>query len=231
MSIFQINESNLAEQLVPPMLRQPNELAWFTSLTQPLQYNNDLFVEYLTGSTYPVFTSGSTYSTNDRVIYTNRGVYESISGSTGSTPTDTNYWNQINLNYIGAQERSKYNARKLDYEFALNRWFETSGFTPTVMFTVTPALFTASAQTIYIETKVVTPPGFMMGNTGQYSSMMSNNSQFATTYMGNSGVGAGQFDYVIWVPMYIYSGITESIVRNFADTINIAGMQYSVSGY
>ena len=188
MSIFQINESILWQQLVPPMLRKPTTNAWGDALTKPLQYNNDLFVEYLTGSTYPVFTTGTTYVINDRVIYINRGVYENLSGSTGTLPTDADYWRQVNENYIGAQERSKYNARKLDYEFALNRWFEVDGFTPTVTATtVTPDLFAASAQTIYIETNVVTPPGFLMGQTGEYSSVMVNNGVFAEVFMQNTG--------------------------------------------
>lgn len=187
MGIFNINFNGLMQNLIPPILRQPVQIAWLNALTQPLQYNNILFNDYLSGSTYQLFNSGTTYHTNDRVVYIDRGVYENISGSTGIVPINNNYWNQININYIGAQERSKYAAIKLNYEYALNRWFETSGFTSTspALSAITPSLFTASANTIYIKTNITNSNGFLMGQTGPYSSNMTNNGLFATNYMVN----------------------------------------------
>ncbi len=233
MSIFNVNFGNLMQNLIPPILRQPVQIAWLTALTQPLQYNNILFNDYLSGSTYQLFNSGTTYHTNDRVVYIDRGVYENISGSTGIVPINNNYWNQININYIGAQERSKYAAIKLNYEYALNRWFETSGFTSTspALSAITPSLFTASANTIYIQTNVTNSNGFLMGNLGTDSSFMDKRGLFTGNFMVNSYNPPADLDYTIFVPNYIYSAISESQVRSFSDKINISGMRYSVSGY
>jgi hypothetical protein len=233
MAIWNINFSTLWQQLLPPILRQPVEEAWGTSLTYPLQYNNVLFTDYLTGSTYPLYVSATTYTTGERVIYIDRGVYENLSGSTGVYPfSGSTNWELVNSNYIGAIERSQYNARKLDYEFALNRWFEVSGFCPTVIYTaITQSLFAASAQTIYIENNVVTSAVFMMGNSGLYSGKMAANSLYSTVYMGDSFSGVSNNNYTIWVPNIYYSALSESIIASFADTINMGGMGYSVSGY
>ncbi len=233
MSIFNVQFSTLVTQLLPPLLRQPKEIAWLTSLTAPLQYDSIVYNEYMTGSTYDVFVSGTTYSGGDRVIYIDRGVYESVSGSTGVYPSDINSWSLLNSNFIGAIERSKYNARKLDFEYGLNRWFMVDGFVPvSTASTITQDLFSVSANTIYIEnTNNVSVFPFMMGETGPYSSYMADDSFYSLTYMGNYFSGTTSTEFIIWIPNYIYSGITDTLVRSFADTINIAGMQYSISGF
>ena len=69
MSIYNVNNSILAEQGMPPILRQPNENAWLTALTAQCQIDNNLFNDYLTGSTYPLYDATSAYAASTRVIY------------------------------------------------------------------------------------------------------------------------------------------------------------------
>jgi len=230
MGIFQVNFSNVWQQLVPPILRQPIQNAWGESLTQPLQINNVLFNEYISGSTYLAYDNGTTYVAGNRVSYSDRKVYENLTGSTGVNPLNANTWLQVNTNYLGARERSLYAAQKLTFEYALNRWFQVSGFYPVFTPTaITQSLFAQSANTIYIQTVSTSTPVFMMGQTGPYSSLMVYNSFYATSFMTNYFSGLSSYDYIIWTPNSL--GLTESLVRNFADTINISGMQYAFSGY
>ena len=224
MSIFNIDFSNLTAQLVPPILRQPKQLAWFNSMSAPLQYNNNLFNEYITGSTYNKFSVSSAYTAGNRVVYSDRSVYENLTGSTGVLPTDIYTWEKVNNSYIGATERSSYNAQKYLYEYALNRFFQLTGITRS-------SYFGMSATNIWIQTLTATSQSFIMGQTGPYSDDMCNISTNATAFMFNSYLGPNFADYTIWVPQYIWTATTEAIVRSFADTVNLAGIQYSVSGY
>lgn len=232
MSIFNINYSTLWKQLLPPILRQPIQEAWGTSLTEPLQINNDLFNEYINGSTgYTAYNNSTTYSVGTRVYYTDDAIYENLSGSTGVLPTNTNYWIQVNPNFIGAIERSNMNARKMTFEYALNRQFRTTGFAPKVTIPINQNTFAASANTIYIKTTPIPAASFMMGETGTYSSTMSNESKNATSWMGNTYTGTTTSCFTIYVPNYIYTATTEPIIRNYVDQINMGGMLYTVTGY
>lgn len=355
-SIFHVDFSQLWEQILPPRLRTTVQNDWGTSLMYPLDYNNRLFCDYITGSTYDLWsargtqasasasgafaTNGglvtdmtitfggagfpgppyfydffdpsglstfatavanlvaqinsgvtglvaasglssiaaplsagatpngawyyeiassptaqspepagpylfqggsssgsspySSYTKGDRVIYIDRAVYENISGSTSENPLDTTKWMKVNNNYIGAIERSEFNAIKLSYELALNRWFLTNGFAPVVTAsTVHQGLFAASAKTIYIQTLTASTASFLMANSGELSSDMPFSSTFAQQWMGNSYSVGNIFEYTIWVPNYIFTRptVSESIIRNFAESINIAGILFSISGY
>lgn len=217
MSIFNVNFSQIWQTFTPPVLRKPIQLAWGETLLKPVQYMRDLiFVDYADGSVYNDYSPLSSYTPSDRVIYTDRGVYENHNSSVGFAPTDTAYWNKINDNYIGIRERVRYNSQKKLFEYSLNRWFQCTG--------------------IYIENTPIQASFFTMGQTGTYSSTMSNgaSNQF---YMGNSYSANSTSSYTIWVPLTAYTGMStvlterENIVRSFADNYNLAGMFYSVSGY
>jgi hypothetical protein len=236
MGIFNVNFSLLSQALLPPILRKDKEVSWLTALTKPLQNNNDDFNQYLTGSTtYSKYNVSSSYAAGNRIIYVDRGVYESISGSTaGQIPTNTNLWFQVNKNFIGVIEQSKFTCKKLAFENALNRWFMLPGFCPIgTATTITQALFAQSANTIYIQNNNVSSPTFVMGHTGPNSSYMVNNS-FANppnTFMPNHFLGYNHALFTIWVPNFIYSAVTDSGIRSFADQLNLGGVQYSTSGY
>ncbi len=220
MSIYNVDFSGLWNTLTPPILRKPVQQNWGTSLMKPVQYLRDLVLDdYADGSGYNIYSNASTYTTDDRVVYIDRGVYESISGSTGVSPNDVNYWNKINDNYIGVRERVKYNSQKILFEYSLNKWFQCTG--------------------IYIDNTRFSTGGFVMGNTGAYSSTLSNiSTSLNTTYLNNSG-WSGYTDscYTIYVPNVVFTGLSsttiesENIIRSFADDYNLAGILYSVSGY
>jgi hypothetical protein len=220
MSIYSVNFSQLWATLTPPVLKKPMQLVWGTVLMKPIQYIRDLvFDDYADGSPYSIYSNASVYTTDDRVVFIDRGVYESISGSTGILPNDVNYWNKVNDNYIGVRERIKYNSQKVLFEYGLNRWFQCSG--------------------IYIDNTPYTSTGFLMGQTGEFSSTLSNiSTSINISYLNNTGYsGYTSSSYTIFVPNVVYTGLSstqiesENIVRSFADKYNLAGIQYSVSGY
>jgi hypothetical protein len=224
MSFFPINFNILVQQLIPPLLRKPIEIAWLKSLGKPLQYNNDNFITYISGSTFNPYNNSVSYTSGSTVTYIDRCEYSNISGSTGIIPTDINYWVKLNDNYIGAIERSKYNAQRYLYEYALNRWFLVPN-------TTTSTVFSPSNNNIYIQTTTASTQSFLMGQTGPYSSNMTNNGIYSTSFMTNNYITPSSYDYTVYVPNYIYTANTESTIRSFCDTLNISGMMYNVLSY
>jgi hypothetical protein len=128
------------------------------------------------------------------------------------------------LSYIGAIERSNYNSRKLIYEYGLNRFFQLTGIT-------TSTVFSSGNTNIFIQTNKVSTNNFIMFTGGTLSSIMHNNSFFSTAYMCNKPSFTNQNEYTIWIPNYIYTATTNAIVSSFADSVNLGGMMYSISGY
>lgn len=224
-NIYIISFQLLWETLYPPILRLPKHLAWGKVLERPLQYLHQLFfTDYANGSAYPYWNPPTTYNIGDRVIsavdHTNRSVYECIATTIFNDPTDTNYWVLVNDNYIGIRERIKYNSQKVLFEFALNKWFMCSG--------------------IRISNQNTISSSFLLGQTGPFSSTLSNSSIIpysSPSYLTNNLVVASSFNYIIFVPNGILSQLAltvtdqKNIVRSFADNYNLAGMIYDVQGY
>ena len=92
-----------------------------------------IFEDYKDESVYPDWDILVTYNFGDRVIHTNKCVYEctalnpdgTAAGVLGTSPTDAFgyfYWTKVNDIFIGANERVKYSAQKLLFEYALNKF-------------------------------------------------------------------------------------------------------------
>src|ERR1035437_2215479 len=174
-----------------------------------------IFNDYADGSVYNLYNNATSYIPGDRVIYPGRQVFQCATASTGNLPTNPAFWNPpINDNYIGARERFKYNARKITYEFALNRWFICTG--------------------IYITNMPIQQSGFILGQTGPYSSPLTNSSLSTSSnspsYLLNVYTVPSIIDYIIWVPILVFNTLGATVpervqtVRAFADTVNLAGM-------
>lgn len=219
MPIYDLNFSQLWYDLTPPVLRKSVQVSWGKALLKPLQYQRDMILgNYADGSPYPIYSNASAYTTNDRVVWSGRTVYESISGSTGINPTMVNSWNKILDNYIGVRERCKYNAQKILFEFALNRNFQCSG--------------------IYIDNNTTVDDGFIIGLTPDFSTAVSlSDVPSAGGYIGLGYTANTQNNYTIYVPTVVFTGLgtttlqSENTVRSFADNYNLAGMIYNVLPY
>lgn len=223
MSIYTFSTNYISEKLLPPSLRSSKMLAWLKVILTPIQNLwVRIFTDYRTGSLYADYDVATSYVRTDRVIYSNKSVYECILDATaGIECTNTTYWVKINDNFIGASERAKYSAQKMTFEYALNKWFRVPVGDPP----------------IYIVNNIVATSGFIMGATGAYSSAMASDSTFSTTYMGASYSVVSVYDYTIYVPLAVFNaqGSTnpnrETAIRNFADKYNLVGMIYNVVTY
>lgn len=208
---------------MPPSLRGAIHLAWLKVILKPIQSLWKLiFVDYKDGSLYTQYDVTLSYNRTDRVVYSNRKVYECIvNAGVGITPDNTTYWVKVNDNFIGASERVKYNAQKLLFEYALNKWFFVDPL----------------SDQIYIENNAVSGSFFLMGGqNGETSSKLAATSISSGWYLGNVYTPT-QHDYTIYVPVAVFNaqGTTttnrEQAIRNFADQYNLAGMIYNVVTY
>lgn len=223
--LFDFDIDIVIPNLTPPVKRLPKYSAWLKSLTTPIQQAwQNLFVDYKTGSTYADFDIGTTYNLGDLVIWTDKCVYEASSVTSlgvgqsfsGVLPNNTAFWTKVNNNFIGTDERVKYNSQKLLFEYALNRFFRTTG--------------------IYITNNFVTPTNvFVMGDSSANSSYMPSNSIYQADYMRNTAYyGSAIYDFTIFFPIADYTALgsqADSIIRSYADVYNSIGMQYDIQTY
>jgi hypothetical protein len=220
MSIYNYDNEIVAEQLTPPVLRNPKMLGWLYTLTYAIQNKWSLiFEDYKTGSTYSDWNLLTTYSVKDRVIWTDKSIYECIKATlAGDAPYDAEYWVKVNDLFIGMDERIKYTSQKLIFELALNTFFKTTGIFITNNF--------VNANT-----------NFVMGGSSSTSSVMPLNSINQIDYMGYSPYYLiYPYDYTINFPLADFTALgtaTESdlIIKNFADKYNIHGMQYNIATF
>lgn len=209
------------EKLYPPHLRKALHMAWGYVLTKPLQYLRDITFElYKDGSPYQRYDSLTNYVIGDRIYWSDRCVYEALSANIGIDPTDAVIWRKIVDNRIGVLERVRYNSQKMIFEYGLNRWFDIDSGDPQ----------------IYITRNSSTTSFLLGGQTGLTSSVLVNNSAYATSYLSNTFT-YNAYNYTIYVPIAVYTALAsnntdrENVIRSFADRYNLAGMRYNVVSY
>lgn len=227
MPIWDFNTDIIGELLIPPVLRQPKQLDWLSTILSPIQKLRDrVFFDYKEGveSVYNDFNIGSSYILGDMVIWADKCVYQAIytTSFSGIYPNNTTYWLKTQEIFIGVDERVKYSSQKFLFEYALNRYFRLE----------------QPNDLIYIVNNFYVNASFVMGNSGEYSSAMPNNSIYQSQYLNdNYTYSASDYDYTIYFPVVPYTALAstasdrEMIVRNFADKYNLAGMRYNILTY
>ena len=233
MSIYQIDTEYVANQLTPPKLRNVKMIAWLKVLVAPLnKFASKSLEKYKVGDVSADYNGATTYDFGDRVIYTDKSIYEATyvdsdgvaQSFSGVIPTNTVFWTLINTVFIGSDERSKYNAQKLLFEYALNRFFRVAA---------------SPADQIYITNNFIdSGQNFLMNTGSNDSSLMPLNSMYQIDYMGLFPTyQTNTNDYTIFVPIAVFTALgdtndnRENAVRNFADIYNLAGMRYDVQSY
>ena len=217
MAIYDYDNQIVGEQLTPPVLRTAKQLAWINTLTAAIQNLWSLiFEDYRVGSVYPDYGFFTQYYVGDRVLFADKSIYECISNSLNISCLDTTKWVKVNDIFIGSDERVKYSAQKLLFEYALNKFFITSG--------------------IYITNNFIDVGDvFVMDTDSTESSVMPLDSFYQEDYMDLTATYAsGIYDYTIFVPIADYTLLGSSanaIIRTFADKYNLAGMQYDIQTY
>lgn len=217
MAIYDYDNQIVGEQLTPPVLRTDKQLSWINTLTAAIQNLWSLiFEDYRVGSVYPDYGFFTQYYVGDRVLFADKSIYECISNSLNISCLDTTKWVKVNDIFIGSDERVKYSAQKLLFEYALNKFFISSG--------------------IYITNNFIDVGDvFVMDTDSTESSVMPLDSFYQEDYMDLTATYAsGVYDYTIFVPIADYTTLGSSanaIIRTFADKYNLAGMQYDIQTY
>jgi hypothetical protein len=237
--IFDITYSKQVNALLPPHRRKRKILAYFIALVKPIQWLRDLFFGlYRIGSADPDYNSGSTYTKGQRVVFSDKGVYEALKNvPTGAIPINPDYWIKISNNFIGADQRLKFNSSVMilhgdgnnpayspsgtaNQNGALNKWFGVD-----------------TAPWIYISNNDVDSDGFFIGRGSAQSSTMARNSRYQVEFLGRSYTITGQDDFTVKVPSAVFAQINsdpliaKAIIRSFLDPIILAGTKYSIETY
>lgn len=232
MSIYSYDNKIVAEQIAPPTLRQPKFLAWLYVITKPVQSLWSLiFNGYKNGSTFDYdlddpYTSIYIYFiVKGNIIKYNKGIYLCLETFPYTGTIDLTKFDKLQDNFLGVEERIKYNSQKILFEYAMNKWFSV----PNVNIPY-PIFITNN----FIQAETV----FLMGGSSETSSLMPNSSVYSTNYMGNMPTYiTNTFDYTINVPLDLFNilGTTttnkENTIRQFADKYNLAGITYNVITY
>ncbi len=236
-------------------------------LPAPAVYNNS--IAYTSGQTviYAIQGGGSYFGNN--------AVYQCISNAPAETPPKGTslvpdvapawvvnsttaaewlstgnmgspfYWVKVQDNFVGAGERVMYNASRLVFEYALNKWFYNSS---------THYRDPASGNSdIYIVPNVLDYDMLYMGPAGNGYNFIPAAYGVAMPYINSTSVPSSLFDFNIHIPVAVYNGLVssnpmilpyeaavaagynsalrDSIVRAFADQLNVAGMTYNIVTY
>jgi hypothetical protein len=221
MAFYDIDFIEQSPELLPPDKRVEPNISLVQALFKPIQWLRDLmFTSYKSGSEASTYSPG-TYDKYDQVIY-GKKVYSSLKDSNTDLPTVTTSWEIIQSNFVGVEERVRYNAQKIVFEWALNRWFSTTFRQP------------PNTSDIYI-TNVIPPVSvFRVGGDE------SNSSQVFTKHSSEFIINSYSFNaisnFTIHVPLAVYNALgdasnREGIFRSFADKYVAAGLSYSISTY
>lgn len=223
MSVPSVDYGNLVENQLPPNRRLPRFKAIGYSFINYVAYLYNYFLYYMNGSIANNYDAGVTYSVGATVVY-NFKMYESIQASnTGNAPDGSPlYWMEMLGYFRGANERALYQASKIVFEYALNRYFQTSFAQP-------PAI-----SDIYIGDVVPTYPTFLVGLTEDESDSIGTTGSSGYITLTESFVTASSYRFIINVPSGLYSSLgseAEIIIRNFADKYAIVGTTYTIVTY
>lgn len=164
MSLFSLNVFRRSEDLTPPKLRSNTITAMLRVLLRPLKWCEDLFFkEFCKGTTAGWYNSGTTYSKYNRVIWQDGAVYQlMVNSSVGIDPTgnalSATNWLKVLDNFIGIDERVRYNGQRIVFEYAINKWFNVTS--APYIYLETPTLGgTSSVCVIYVPVAVWTALG------------------------------------------------------------------------
>ena len=216
--MYSTNYRNFGRASLPPNYRLTNEIAWSDARMQPMIDANSFFFDmFIDGTVAGDYSTLTTYGYHDIAIY-DKSMYLSLQDSNLNNPvTDADWWYKVNDSFIGVYERIAYNASKLIFEYALNRWFGGTFAQP------------PSTSDIYITNTTTDPQSFVIGLGDEDSSAVGTN--ISTGFVGNTTVYDATVDFTINIPTALYPAGGDEEVRQFADLINTSGLIYNIVQY
>lgn len=215
--LFDIDYNQQANDLLPPDKRVPDKLSLLRSLLKSLQWGRDLIL-----GTYKKGWSGGTYSPGaynkyDQVKY-GKSVYESLISSNTDNPTVTTSWMKICDNFIGVDERVKYNGQKIVLEYALNKEFDGVFRQPG-----------AGTSDIYLSNLSPVLSGFRIGQTETGASSIGQTTSSAS--IGGSYPFVQIYNFTINIPTALHSLTNDQAIRAFTLKYIPSGINFSITIY
>lgn len=213
---FDIDFNQQAEDIFPPDKRTVGNMALLKGIIKSLQWCRDLILgSYKKGSTAPQWAPGG-YNKYDQVIF-NKSVYESLIDSNTDSPNGSANWRLIQNNFIGVDERVRFNGQKIVLEYALNKRFGGTFRPPSSL----------SLSDIYITNLPAVVFGFRVGQTtgssvGQTTSPDTIGSPLPFVRINNFQINFLNSLYVL---------TNEKEVRDFANLYVAAGLNYTIVTY
>jgi len=234
----EIDFPDLAIEFLAEAHRTPRFIAWHQGmLGGGIELLNNNFRNYCYGDVVSqVWDNSSSYNLNDTAV-TSFGVYISlVSSNLNNNPDNTTgFWYKISPSFIGAQERSQYNAQKLMMEFALNRWFRLNFVQPTSIEDGTDGIWYLPLSDIYITTTVNSIITFLSGETfedSSYSSELDSGNAYSTeTVITGSDT---TYRFIVWVPTSLATSLGssyEQIISNVVNLMKIEGTLFTIQTY
>jgi hypothetical protein len=217
-------------------------------------YHGDNAV-YEAVSIYPDGTNNTGFSGNQP---SGNNVVPSVVPSYVTTPAQAlswlsqYYWVRVSPNFIGVYERASYSCQKIIFEFALNRWFQTTFRQPNG----TPEAYTlnpSGTSDIYIKTNSNINRQFFWSQTTNISffapaTNISDPTIELSNYFSPGYSFEKAYDFSIYIPVNVYNALVSSsietfviagnnstlrdgVVCAFADQLNQAGSIYNIITY
>lgn len=217
-NFFDVDFDQQVQDILSPDKRLPKNVAILQALMKSIQWCRDLVLgSYKSGSTVPVYSAG-TYNIYDQVIF-NKAVYSSLISNNTNDPTVSSSWALIQKDFIGVDERIKFNGEKIVLEYALNKRFG-GVFRPPI---------TLSNSDIYIENLPAVVYGFRIGQTEDFSSSVGQTT--SSDYVGSPYPFIRINNFQINFLNSLYIQTNEKEIRNFVNKYIAAGLNYTIVSY
>jgi len=217
-NLFDINFDQQAIDLLPPDKRDPQPVTLLQTLLKPLQWCRDLVLgNYKTGATASPYAPGS-YNKYEQVLF-QKSVYESLIDSNTDDPTITTNWRLIQSNFIGVDERIKYNGQTIILEYALNKEFGGTFRQPG----------SSSFSDIYITNVAAVLAGFRIGEDETDASSIGQTT--SSDSIGGTYPFVQVYNFQINFLDTLYALTNEKAVRNFVDKYIPVSLNYTIVTY
>ena len=217
MSIYDIDFNQQGPELLPPDKRGTTNIALINSLLKGVQWCRDLlFTSFKTGSTAPPFAVGL-YKQFDQVIY-RKSVYYSLVHNNTDLPTAST-WLKVQDNFLGIDERVKFNGQSLVLEYALNQQFGGT-FRP-------PG--SSSLSDIYLNNIAAVAAGFRIGQTEDATSTVGRTSSSDNLGLKYSFIQLTNFQINIKASVYVLT--SSQTISDFVNQYIPVSINFTIQPY
>lgn len=221
--MYQIDYKIAIENVLVPDKRTKKTVSFNKALVSEVANNHELlFATYKEYSAVPVWTAGTFYK-NELVKY-GKSIFQSIIDGNTTEPTYSDNWRLVSDNFLGSDFRLKIRGGKLNLEYALNTWFDSTFRQPPLV------------SDIFLTTNPVTPiTVFRVGDENFNSSTVYLDR--SVEFVINSYSFDEQFNLVINVPIDKFNSlgdtdaVRDSVIKNFVNKYINAGLTYKITTY